>query len=86
MKTPTDFFEVFKQRFSTYSNQELVNAFNEEVGNPGWVGARGAYLSALHREFKIRNIDYSEIGDDEGLSLRHKVYLKDNRLEKNILG
>ena len=79
-------YDEFVKKFGNFTNEELIEAFNKEIGNSGWVGARGAYLSALHREFKIRNIDHTEIGDDEGLSLRHKVYLKDNRLEKNILG
>jgi hypothetical protein len=85
MKTPTDFFEEYQQRFSNYSDQELVNAFNEEIGKPGWVGARGSYLVALRLELNHRQIDYSAIGDETGLSLNTKVYLNGKRLEKNIL-
>ncbi len=69
-------YDEFVKKFGNFTHKELIDAFNKEVGNPGWVGARGAYLAALHREFKIRNIDYSEIGDDESLSLLNKVYLK----------
>jgi len=65
----------FKERFEKMSDKELVDAFNEEVGNPGWTGARGAYLAALHSEFRERGFDFSEIGNEEELSLAKKVTL-----------
>jgi hypothetical protein len=48
-------YDEFVKKFGNFTNEELIEAFNKEIGNSGWVGARGAYLAALHREFKIRN-------------------------------
>ena len=65
--------------FKKKSDKELIDAFNSQVGNPGWVGARADYLSAMHEEFDNRLYDYSIIkSDDGGIFLRHKVKLVDN--------
>lgn len=64
----------FRERFATMNDEQLVGAFNEEVGNSGWTSSRAAYLAALHDEFDARGYDYSAIGKD-GLSLRNKVKL-----------
>lgn len=40
------------------SDAELVEAFNKDVGNPGWVSARAAFLTALRDEFERREINY----------------------------
>ncbi|WP_201328339.1 hypothetical protein [Thermotomaculum hydrothermale] len=73
--TPQDYFDEFKARFEKMSDAELIEAFNREVGNPGWGSARGAYLAALHNEFMDRDIDISEIGDKYSMSLKHKIKL-----------
>lgn len=73
--TPKELFKDYKKRFEKMSNEELVEAFNREVGNPGWTGARDAYLAALHREFLDRGFIISEIGNNYSLSLKRKVKL-----------
>ncbi len=63
------------------SNGNLIAAFNREVGNSGWVGARGAYLIALRDEFDKRGFDYSIIsGKGGGLSLKTKIKLIGKRI------
>ena len=42
----------FPERFRAMSDVELVDAFNNQVGNNGWVSACMSYLWALHAEFK----------------------------------
>lgn len=69
-----------KTRFETYSDIELLEAFNREVWNQGWTSARAEFLSELHREFDNRWFDYSEIGDNESLSFKNKI-----KLEWNII-
>ncbi len=69
-------FEEFSERFKEMGDCELVEAFNREVGNPGWTGARGTYLASLHREFLRRGFDISNIGNETCLSLKRKVKLE----------
>ena len=68
-------YESFKRRMEKYSDEELIQAFNNEVGNPGWTSARAAYLTAIHNEFNERGYDYSAIGNEEELSFARKVKL-----------
>lgn len=64
-----------KTRFETYSDIELLEAFNREVWNQGWTSARAEYLSELHREFDNRWFDYLEIWDSKSLSFKNKIKL-----------
>lgn len=72
------YFE-FKEAFQMMSDQELVDAFNREVGVPGWVTARNYYLHYLREEFNKRSFDISAI-HRHGLSLKHRVKLENNKL------
>ena len=69
------YFEEYVNRFSTYSDSEIISTFNFEVGNSGWGTARASYLSAIHSEFDRRNIDYSLIGDAQTLSFKNEITL-----------
>ena len=62
------------------NDEQLVDAFNREVGNSGWTGSRASYLSALHEEFENRNYDYSAIGGKGSLSLKKKVRVTGNKI------
>lgn len=66
--------EEFRNSLREMSDQELA-AFNREVGNRGWTSSRGAYLAALQDEFDRRGIDYSAIGDKNGISFANKIRL-----------
>ena len=74
--SPEEMFKDYKKQFAQMTDCELVEAFNREVGNPGWGSARGAYLAALHREFQERGFDISAIGNDCSMSLKNKVKLE----------
>ena len=54
-------FKQFKQSFKKMSVQELIDTFNNDLGKPGWVGAREAFYLALYDEFQNRGIDISEV-------------------------
>lgn len=69
----------FRDRFAAMSEEQLVGAFNREVGNSGWTSSRAAYLAALRDEFNVRGYDYSAIGK-EGFSLKNKVKLVDKTI------
>ena len=81
--TPTDpqkTYQEFQERFNAMSDDELIDAFNREVGNPGCTSSRATYLTLLHEEFKKRRFDYSVIGSVGGLSLNKKVKLIDKEI------
>jgi len=71
----------YKERFESMTNEELVKAFNQEVGNSGWTSSRAKYLTALREEFINRNIDLSAIGNEQGLSYAKKIRLNGNIIE-----
>jgi hypothetical protein len=66
----------FAARLRGLSDQELVDLFNKDVGNPGWVAARGRFHVALKEEFTRRGFDFSAIGNDISLSFKNKIILK----------
>lgn len=67
--------EEFRVRFSEMSLEQVVDAFNLEVGKMGWGNARASYLGALHEALELRGVDYSAIGDAKSLSFRERVAL-----------
>jgi hypothetical protein len=69
-------FEEFTERFDSLTDIELVDCFNQQVGNSGWTSAKAFYLAALHKEFITRRFDYSIIGNQEGLSFNYKIQLR----------
>lgn len=69
-----------KTRFETYSDIELIEAFNKEVWNKWWASARAEYLSELQTEFNNRWFDYSEIGDKNSLSLKKEIKLNQKKI------
>ncbi len=69
-------YEEYSERFKEMSDCELVEAFNREVGNPGWTGARGCYLAALHEEFCRRGFVVCNCKSARSLSLKKKVRLE----------
>lgn len=56
--------------FSKMSNHQLVQRYNQELGNPGWTTSRANFLSDLSAELIKRQIDVSVISPDgKGLNL-----------------
>jgi hypothetical protein len=78
MDRDSDYAERLKRR----SDEELITDFNREVGNQGWTSSRASYLAALHREFIVREFDYSAVGDEVSLSLKSRVRLNAKTLER----
>lgn len=72
---PYNYYETFKYKMEKYSDEELIQAFNDQVGNAGWGSGRAGYLTAIFDEFKERNYDYSAIGNEEALSFARRVRL-----------
>ena len=76
MKSSHDYFVEFQKQLESYNDMELVASFNGEVNNKGSGTARFSFLAALHQEFIRRGFNYSEIGDEKSISVKHKIILE----------
>lgn len=70
----------YTDTFTKMDDGKLIDAFNKEVVNTGWVSSRAEYLTALYQEFKNRNFDISEIETDRGFSLKEKIRLENSKV------
>lgn len=73
----------FKERFQKMTNEQLIETFNKDVGNPGWVSARARFQSALREEFENRGFEFSAIGDKRGFSFSNKITLVGKKIIQN---
>ena len=67
------YYIKFALQFADMQITELVNIFNRQVGNQGWVGMRGYHDCALIDEFLRRGIDVSAIYNGKAISFAHPV-------------
>jgi hypothetical protein len=80
-KPTEDLYESFKRFFTKLSKQELVDKFNNEVGNRGWTSARSIYLHELREAMIDSGIDCSKvINESGGFNLDKNVKLLGNQL------
>ena len=76
----------FDERYKDASVEELVRAFNRDVGNRGWVSARGRFHIALAEAFLRTGLDCSsfietdEQGGPTSMSLDRHIRLEGARL------
>jgi len=82
IKYAQDYYEEYMALMRDDTDQEIVDAFNKQVGNPGWVTARAGYLAAIRKQLNERGMDYSEIGDKTVMSYRYCVVLEGKTLIK----
>ena len=78
MKNDTYNFEATLQKMNDH---ELIDRFNQEVGNQGWGNARAAFLYALRNEFLSRDFDASKIIYEDRMSLKRKICLKGKEID-----
>ena len=74
------YYLEFKESLKSLTDQELIDAFNKEVGIDAWVTMRASYLAAMHSEFVRRGYDFSDIGDESSLSFKNKIKLEDKKV------
>lgn len=67
--------EKFEKNLISLSDQEVINSFNKEVDNTGWVAARAYFIKALTNQFESREIDYSIIKNENTISIANMVIL-----------
>jgi len=81
--TPSDpqkTYLEFQERFNAMSDEQLIDAFNSDVGKSGWVSTRASFHTALREEFEKRHYDFSAIGGTGRLSWNKKVKLIEKRI------
>lgn len=71
----------FEGKLQKMNDHELIDRFNQEVGNQGWGNARAAFLYALRNEFLSRDLDASKIIYEDGMSLKRKICLKGKEID-----
>ncbi|MDM1549336.1 hypothetical protein HX096_15890 [Empedobacter falsenii] len=67
--------------FRELTDNELVERFNQNVGNSSWNSARRCYVKTLFDELQYRNFDCTTIERGNTFSLQRYVILIENRLE-----
>ena len=72
----------FRARFRNASVEELVQAFNDDVGKPGWVSARGSFHVALREAFLATGLDCSSFigAEQRSGSVGGRIRLEGRRL------
>jgi hypothetical protein len=63
----------FRQQFRKDSVDELIAAFNREVGCTGWVAARGVYLTALRDALLATGLDCSSFISIGAMAIDRRV-------------
>ena len=66
--------------------EECINLFNNDVGNLGWVSARGRFHEALRKKFQNSNYDCSEFIKYEGFPPRKSFWTMSLRKKIRIEG
>jgi len=79
-KSQKELFDEYNQRMDSSSDEDVVEAFNGQVGNQGSGMAKMAYLSALRAQLTKRKIDFSAVGNSESMSYAYKVILKGKKI------
>ena len=63
-----------------YTPEQLVEAFNKDVGKHSWVRARGVFHQNLREAFEQAALDLSDIRVAHGISLASRIRLEGNRV------
>lgn len=79
-KTAREYKEEYTEKLSNLDDNGFINLFNSHVGLRYFnIALQGCYW-ALRDEFKKRDINYSAIGDEKGLSFANKIKLVGNKV------
>lgn len=78
--TWAEYHSSFMKELNGKRNNELIEMFNNSIGIYAYGIPRSAYLSAIKKQFILRNIDFSTIGNKTTLSFARKVKLINSKL------
>jgi len=73
-----EYYEKYKKEMDLYSDEKLIEIFNQQVGVKAWGTARASYLSAVSEQLSKRDFDSSAINNEESTSWRCKIKLENN--------
>jgi hypothetical protein len=74
----------FREQFRHSTVEQLVAAFNHEVGKSGWVAARAVYLIALRDALLATGLDCSSFISDHAMEMDVIVTLHRNAIVAGI--
>lgn len=70
----------YARHFLVCTDQQLVQAFNREVGKDNWTNGRADYLFHLQKEMIDRELDCSAVINGRVLSMTRRVNLVNKKL------
>lgn len=79
-KTAREYKVEYMEKLSNLDDKGFIELFNSHVGLRYYNIALQGYYCALHDEFAKRDINYSAVGDEKGLSFAHKIKLVGNKV------
>ena len=71
----------FARRFREMTNDQLDEAFNKQVGNTGYVSARGNYLIHLRDEFLSRSLNCTSFIQGNEMILDYLIEIVGNTVQ-----
>ena len=79
MNTKNDQYDFIKT-LSLLKDEQLIEKFNQQVGNQGLGNARAYYLDEIRKELLKRNFKSDNIITRHKMSLTKKIKLENNQL------
>ncbi len=70
----------FKKELQGCGLEKVIECFNDQVGNLGWVRARGYYLSALKDRLLSTGLDCSDFISEDSMTLKYPIRLVGRKL------
>ena len=70
----------FIKNLSPLKDEQLIEKFNQQVGNQGWGNARAYYLEEIRKELLKRNFKCDNIITHHVRSFAKKIRLEHNQL------
>ena len=72
--------KCYECEYANASIDECIIAFIRDVGNRGWVNARGRFLSALRKKFQQSGFDCSEFLTNSSMSMAKKIRIEGHKI------
>jgi len=78
--TGQDYYKAYTQKMDVYSDEKLIDVFNEQVSVNAWGTARASFLGAISNQLRKRSFDSSAICCKDSTSWKYKVKLINNKI------
>ena len=74
-----EYFDELQEEMANKSVEELVEEFNQQVGNTGWTSIRGVHDSVLIDTLIAKGVDVSAVYDGVDISFKRKIKLNEDK-------